>query len=180
MFTYKEIEEIILGMADIVLANRFLREENERLTEELEEKNKQSRDRYEESQKMTANLLSAFLSNSHARMGDVKTAEAFANQINTKEDEDNHVEFISYTGKFPNACSGVLTLKIDGEIVTFDRFSDCFWSSGGNCNTVTGDIQKGRWIIDKNELPEKYRQYADEIDRVFNENIPWGCCGGCI
>lgn len=30
-----------------------------------------------------------------------------------------HVEFIKYTGAYPNLCSGILTLKIDGETVTF-------------------------------------------------------------
>lgn len=27
----------------------------------------------------------------------------------------NVVEFVSYTGKYPNLCSGVLTLKINGK-----------------------------------------------------------------
>ena len=34
---------------------------------------------------------------------------------NTKK----HVEFISYTGRYPNLCSGILTLRIDGKEVTF-------------------------------------------------------------
>ena len=29
------------------------------------------------------------------------------------------VEFVSYTGEFPNLCRGVLTLRIDGEEVRF-------------------------------------------------------------
>ena len=29
------------------------------------------------------------------------------------------VEFVSYTGTYPNLCSGVLTLRIDGEEVRF-------------------------------------------------------------
>ena len=34
-----------------------------------------------------------------------------------------HVEFVNYTGSFPNLCRGVLTLKIDGEIVKFGQNS---------------------------------------------------------
>ena len=31
----------------------------------------------------------------------------------------NHVKFISYTGKYPNLCSGILTLEIDGKEYKF-------------------------------------------------------------
>ena len=37
------------------------------------------------------------------------------NKPRTTED----VKFISYTGKYPVLCCGVLTLEIDGEIVEF-------------------------------------------------------------
>lgn len=61
--------------------------------------------------------------------------------------ETKHVEFVSYSGKYPNLCSGVLTLRIDGltyafghEVGSFDfktsKFKDhnCaqFWHSGGS------------------------------------------------
>ena len=106
-----------------------------------------------------------------------------------------HVEFVSYTGEYPNLCRGVLTLKIDGEEVVFGHnycFNDWkndghyndFWSSGGSCgfsddysqSYVTG----GEWEIDVLRLPENYRKYAHEIDQVFNENVESGCCGGCL
>lgn len=29
------------------------------------------------------------------------------------------IKFISYTGKYPNLCDGILTLEIDGEQVSF-------------------------------------------------------------
>ena len=47
--------------------------------------------------------------------------------------KDNVVEFVSYTGKYPNLCSGVLTLKINGKIYTFGygQKYDKFWESGG-------------------------------------------------
>lgn len=65
--------------------------------------------------------------------------------INSKNNETNHVKFVSYTGKWPNLCSGVLTLEIDGieyhfghEVGSYDfkanRYkdnnSDSFWHSG--------------------------------------------------
>lgn len=106
--------------------------------------------------------------------------------INRDYDKDNeHIKFISYTGKYPNLCSGILTLEIDGEKSVFgydDYLSkekicmyEPFWSSGGNCKSGI----KGAWRIDYNDLPEQFRKYADEIDRVFNRSVTWGCCGGC-
>lgn len=66
--------------------------------------------------------------------------------INSNNNETNHVKFVSYTGKWPNLCSGVLTLEIDGIVYCFghevgsydfkankykDNNSDSFWHSGG-------------------------------------------------
>lgn len=65
--------------------------------------------------------------------------------INHNNNEFTHVKFVSYTGRWPNLCSGVLTLEID-----------------------------------VNKIPEQFRKYATEINEVFNDNVPWGCCGGCI
>lgn len=86
------------------------------------------------------------------------------------------VKFVSYSGRYPNLCSGILTLNIDGIDVIFgNKFIDNtaqyprFWESG------CGD----EWKIDVMELPEDFRRYAAEIDRVFNENVEHGCCGGC-
>lgn len=103
------------------------------------------------------------------------------------------VEFISYTGKYPNLCRGVLTLKIDNEVVKFghelknydwknSKYNDSnyndFWSSGGGIN-INWCPYQDEWIINVEDIPEKYRKYAIEIDHVFNENVPHGCCGGC-
>lgn len=58
--------------------------------------------------------------------------------------EPQHVKFVSYTGRWPNLCRGVLTLMIDGEICKFGHESfnfdtwkyedtnfEPFWESGG-------------------------------------------------
>lgn len=96
----------------------------------------------------------------------------------------SHVEFVSYTGKWPNLCGGILTLAIDGKTVTFGHSYDDekvdhqkFWSTGGSCSIKA--IHTGEWLIDVQKIPEEYRKYAAEIDVVFNMNVEYGCCGGC-
>lgn len=122
--------------------------------------------------------------------------------INTHETDFAHVEFISYNGEYPNLCRGTLHLKIDGEDVFFGyRFSSAlskdeqkildstelyspFWNSGGRCgfhNQYSDPYTiKEEWQIDVQDIPEKYRKYAPEIDELFNDNVPYGCCGGCL
>ncbi len=113
--------------------------------------------------------------------------------IGTKQE---HVKFVSYTGKYPNLCSGILTLEIDGVIQRFghnyldrswetDGNHPAFWGTGGECgfagsNYTNPYVHKGEWQIDASEMPEEFRRYAAEIDKVFNENVEYGCCGGCI
>ena len=106
--------------------------------------------------------------------------------INSTEKRNENVKFISYTGKYPCLCMGVLILEIEGEKYKFGDIGgfSSFWSSGGSCgftnNYADSYIDENEWIIDEEELPEKFRKYAKEIDEVFNENVTWGCCGGCL
>lgn len=99
----------------------------------------------------------------------------------------DHVIFISYTGKYPNLCGGVLTLEIDGERATFgtrdeDVMFGKFWESGGCffADSEEEGTESGRWKIDSRDLPVQFRKYAREIAHVFNANVEYGCCGGCI
>ncbi len=98
-----------------------------------------------------------------------------------------HVQFVSYTGAWPNLCYGILTLIIDGETVTFGPATsvekpmyDRFWCSGGSCNWATGEVTKRGWCVCVDELPVQYQAYADEIQQLMDDNIPHGCCGGCL
>lgn len=89
------------------------------------------------------------------------------------------VKFIDYTGRWPNLCSGTLTLEVEGEVVRFSSERDTrFWYSGGSCCGF--NVTREPWIIDRDDIPEKYRKYYYEIVHVFNENVEWGCCGGCV
>lgn len=126
---------------------------------------------------------------------------------NKKLSNTSRVKFISYTGEYPNLCSGVLTLEIDGVQYKFGHdfnhyhFHDdikewvhededpehpnfnSFWTSGGSVHH-DGDwnwrVEHNEWEIDVDELPKQFWDVAAEIDEVFNENVQWGCCGGCI
>ena len=108
--------------------------------------------------------------------------------INNEEKYNNHVKFISYTGEYPCLCFGILTLEIDGEEYKFNDYKDksknsfhnTFWISGGGCRFDEESIDEGEWIIDVEEIPEQFRKYSKEIEKVFNENVQYGCCGGCI
>ena len=103
-----------------------------------------------------------------------------------------HVKFVSYDGKYPNLCTGTLVLNIDGTdysfgFTTVPGMSKCdfpmFWHSGGRVsfdNDWNANVTSGRWQIDSLDLPEQFREYTDEIDEVFNGNVPYGCCGGCV
>lgn len=101
------------------------------------------------------------------------------------KEELAHVKFISYSGQYPNLCNGTLTLEIDG--IQY-KFCSCgydnktsfprFWSSGGSvspdCLTTVAE-----WEVYYTAIPEQFKKYALIIDRVFNENVEYGCCGGC-
>lgn len=87
------------------------------------------------------------------------------------------VKFVSYNGAYPNLCSGKLILNIDGNDIEFPDF--CMHSGG----TVWFDknwnehVEYGDWRVD---VPEEYTHLADEIEKCVNDNVPCGCCGGCI
>ncbi len=116
------------------------------------------------------------------------------------------IEFISYDGSFPNLCSGQLKLRINGRLCVFginlDKFYTGaagnweaidkinkfylprFWTSGGTAYIDhKGDehVGSGPWeLMDVEFLPKSLQPHAQELIDVFNENVPWGCCGGCI
>lgn len=121
--------------------------------------------------------------------------------INNEDLQNEHVQFVSYTGEAPNLCSGILTLKIEGKDEVFGvdyskpdwretekKNHPKFWESGGSAGSAgfSGGgythsyVNDGEWIIDAKKIPEQYQKYASEIDRVFNENVRHGCCGGCL
>lgn len=89
------------------------------------------------------------------------------------------VEFMSYNGHYPHLCMGVLTLKLDGETVElYSPLESC----GRAFVAENGDevVEKGQWKINPAFVPAEFREYIPEIENVVNNNVPHGCCGGCI
>lgn len=111
------------------------------------------------------------------------------------------IEFLKYTGHWPNLCRGDLYVRIDGQTVHFGSCYDGnakhlekdrhgfplyprFWESGG-CVTFdedwSEDVEEGPWeLISHDEFPEEMKSWLPELIRIFNEKVEWGCCGGCV
>lgn len=99
------------------------------------------------------------------------------------------VKFVSYDGKYPNLCRGSLTVEIDGKKVTFGNVEEVdfpeFWSSGGKCRISRDDeiIEKEPWTMEcanKKDYPRDIWLALPRVLEVMNENVPYGCCGGCL
>jgi hypothetical protein len=110
------------------------------------------------------------------------------------------LEFVEYTGRYPNLCSGRLFVKIDGKLVSFGNYClgekgktddtnvpnyHAFWITGGWVKFYDNweeDVGEGDW-----KACWKEENYSKEIVKLlprllklFNKNVPHGCCGGCV
>jgi hypothetical protein len=86
---------------------------------------------------------------------------------------------MEYDGKYPCLCMGHLIVWVD----------DVKWDFGNYSLSSHGRIHRdddwnmwaseGEWCID--EYPEGFPEELKEIVlSKINEEIPHGCCGGCI
>lgn len=91
----------------------------------------------------------------------------------------SRVSFVSYDGAYPNLCSGTLILAVDGVSIQFPSW--CL-SSGGSVSfdeDWNEDVTEGEWGV--SDWPEDFPdELKDEALSVINENIHYGCCGGCV
>lgn len=86
------------------------------------------------------------------------------------------IEFVSYDGSFPNLCSGTLVLKVHGvqrELKYILRSSGS-WHFDERGFAI---LNYGPWYLRR--LPDDLLSYYEEIETLVNNNIPYGCCGGC-
>ena len=92
---------------------------------------------------------------------------------------ENKVEFISYNGEYPCLCSGILEIKVNGKYYKLDHIL----LSGGSVwfdDSMGEHIEEGPWEISESGLPKELRPYIKQIEKVVNDNVEYGCCGGCI
>ena len=88
-------------------------------------------------------------------------------------------EFVSYDGDYPNLCSGTLVFKVDGKEYSFDHILE----SGGSVEfdeNWNEHVSYGPWSIREYNLPDELKGFRKEITELVNDNVSFGCCGGCI
>lgn len=106
---------------------------------------------------------------------------------------NDNVEFVSYDGRFPNLCSGVLVVRVGRRTLTFDGYKNDpehdvypkFWCSGGSVSfdeDWSETVVKGPWDLEyeKKHYPEDILEMLPKILETMNEHVPYGCCGGCV
>ncbi len=89
------------------------------------------------------------------------------------------LEFVSYDGRYPNLCSGTLVLRLDGKDIQFPPY--CL--NSGGCvsfdDNWAEEVTDGPWSISDYppNFPDNLKKEAEDL---VNENVEYGCCGGCV
>ena len=83
MFSLNDVEEIVLGMAELVRENRYLRKRNEELSEDLRISESRLKEMYRSNERSAANMLVGALAMAYKESGDMEMAEHFASKIDT-------------------------------------------------------------------------------------------------
>ncbi len=93
--------------------------------------------------------------------------------------ENPTIEFVSWTQQSYAWCGSDVTIKVNGKEITLKRPL----ISGGNVwfDDDWGEhVEDGPWSIREDALPNNLKAHIKKIEEVVNENIPEGCCGGCV
>lgn len=85
---------------------------------------------------------------------------------------------IQYDGKYPCLCMGHLIVWINGK--EWDFGNDALLSGGEVIYDEEYITTTGEWSISDDCYPEGFpEEYKKQVLSVVNEEIPYGCCGGC-
>jgi len=98
--------------------------------------------------------------------------------MNTSSGDDGME--IEYNGAYPNLCSGLLVVIMDG--VRWEFPPHCMQSGGTAYFTddyCNNHVEHGPWMISK--WPEGFpEQMQDAVEAKVNSEVELGCCGGCL
>ena len=83
---------------------------------------------------------------------------------------------VSYDGKYPNACSGTLIIKVDGEEIYNDKF--CCGSGGSVWFDKNWDEHVAPGKLTWNDAEKFDRDVQVAVEEVLSRIDV--CCGGCI
>ena len=90
---------------------------------------------------------------------------------------------IDYDGCYPCLCCGHLVVKIDDKVFDFGEGS---LSSGGHVEFDEHWSEKvvygaWKWGIEDEDFPKDFPlDLKDDVLRVINDEVEYGCCGGCV
>ena len=94
------------------------------------------------------------------------------------DEEKKTIKFVKYTGEYPILCNGMLIICFQGKEYAIEG-----WKSGGSVyfdDEWNDFVTHGDWQIDIKALPDELKPFHDEIEKLMNEHVQLGCCGGCI
>ena len=89
---------------------------------------------------------------------------------------------IKYNGAWPNLCSGTLKVELeDGK--SFE--AGYILCSGGDCgfndDYSESFVNNAPWSIEEEKLADWVpKDRLEELVEFINEEVPFGCCGGCL
>lgn len=89
------------------------------------------------------------------------------------------IKFVSYDGSYPCLCFGTLAFTVNGKEYRIDSRV----SSGGSVSFDEDwcvHVTSGPLSISEYDIPDKIRGLRHDIEVMMNDNVPHGCCGGCV
>jgi hypothetical protein len=105
--------------------------------------------------------------------------EEFERYEKEREEESSpSVELIDLHVPQWAACGVTMVIKVKEEIYELKHFL----GSGGSVwfdDEWNEHVEQGEWNIMFHDYPE-LEEYREEIEAIVRENIPNGCCGGCV
>ena len=88
---------------------------------------------------------------------------------------------IEYDGDYPCLCAGHLKVWIDDKLWDFGKYVLLSRGSVTHDEDWNFEVEEGEWSIPDYKWPKDFPEHLKEkVIEKINEEIPHGCCGGCI